>query len=123
MSAASFYVKHLPGLSPTSTLALYAGNLPGATTSNPPSPEDSDASLYFLLAVNRHIPKRQRLVIWVSSAVLAPKVAKELTFVPCLALHSLTVDQGMRSASASRTRRVELIIDAWAAVLRSMGPW
>ncbi|KAM0755570.1 alpha/beta-hydrolase [Meredithblackwellia eburnea MCA 4105] len=60
-TAASFYVPHLPGLSGESRLSLYAGNLPSTSESS-----QSDAHLYFLLAMNRHIPHRQRLLIWLN---------------------------------------------------------
>ena len=64
-TSADFYVKTLPGLSPNSPLTLFSGLL-SATTSQttPASSVDSDAQLYFLLAANRHIPVRPRLLIW-----------------------------------------------------------
>ncbi|KAI5477048.1 carboxypeptidase D [Pseudohyphozyma bogoriensis] len=66
-SAAELYVSRLPGLDDESTSSLYAGNLPSTVPSNPPNPEtDSDAHLYFLLATNKHIPHRERLVIWLN---------------------------------------------------------
>ncbi|KAK4058022.1 Cell death protease [Microbotryomycetes sp. JL221] len=61
-SQAALYVDTLPGLDQSSRLALFAGNLP-ATTSDALG-DDSDAHLYFLLARQRHIPKRQRLLLW-----------------------------------------------------------
>ncbi|GAA5834413.1 hypothetical protein JCM9279_004309 [Rhodotorula babjevae] len=59
--ASSFFVPHLPGLPPGARLPLFAGLLP----STPPT-STSDAQLYFLLARNKHIPKRERLVIWLN---------------------------------------------------------
>lgn len=66
-TASDLYVRSLPGLPPTSRLSLYAGNLP----STPPSAssataDSSDAHLYFLLAANKHIPNRHRLLIWLN---------------------------------------------------------
>lgn len=63
---ASFYVSSLPGLPPQSHLSLYAGTLPATTRSYPINPDESDASLYFFLAKHRHIPKRERLLIWLN---------------------------------------------------------
>lgn len=64
-TAASFYVKDLPGFDlPASGLSLYAGNIRSSVASHPPQPFESDAHLYFLLAQHRHIPQRERLVIW-----------------------------------------------------------
>ncbi|GAA6058715.1 hypothetical protein JCM10212_003403 [Sporobolomyces blumeae] len=57
-SSSDLWVQTLPGLDSLKT-TLFAGNLPAA----PPS-SDTDAHLYFLLARNKHIPNRQRLVIW-----------------------------------------------------------
>ncbi|GAA5922521.1 uncharacterized protein JCM15063_003331 [Sporobolomyces koalae] len=56
-TSSDLYVPSLPGLGSLRT-TLFAGNLPAAT------PGVSDAHLYFLLARNKHIPNRQRLVIW-----------------------------------------------------------
>lgn len=63
-TAADYYVRSLPLLDQPSKLSLYAGHVPSTITSNPPQPFDSDAELYFVLARNRHIPKRERLLIW-----------------------------------------------------------
>ncbi|GAA6047194.1 hypothetical protein JCM3770_006945 [Rhodotorula araucariae] len=60
-SASDLWVERLPGLSDNARLSLFAGNLPSA-----PPPSLSDAHLYFLLARNKHIPKRERLVIWLN---------------------------------------------------------
>ena len=57
-SASDLWVQSLPGLDELRT-TLFAGNLPSALPA-----DDSDAHLYFLLARNKHIPNRQRLVIW-----------------------------------------------------------
>ncbi|GAA6004277.1 hypothetical protein JCM10207_000646, partial [Rhodosporidiobolus poonsookiae] len=62
-TAADLFVGRLPGLD-DSRLALFAGNLPSTVTANPPSARDSDAHLYFLLARAKHLPKRERLIIW-----------------------------------------------------------
>jgi carboxypeptidase D len=65
-SAASFFVPSLPGLPSLSAhgLSLFAGNLP-ATIQSLPQPSDQDlAHLFFLLTTNKHIPKRQRLLIF-----------------------------------------------------------
>ncbi|GAA5988553.1 hypothetical protein JCM5350_004451 [Sporobolomyces pararoseus] len=59
-TASDLFVQSLPGLGVPKT-ALFAGNLPA---SKPLS--NSDAHLYFLLARNKHIPNRQRLVIWLN---------------------------------------------------------
>ncbi|GAA5908210.1 uncharacterized protein JCM6883_004309 [Sporobolomyces salmoneus] len=56
-TASDLYVSSLPGLETLKT-TLFAGNLPVSS--------DSDAHLYFLLARNKHIPNRQRLVIWLN---------------------------------------------------------
>lgn len=53
-------------LAAASKLALFAGNLPSSTTADRPRPFDSDAHLYFLLARQKHIPKRQRLLLWLN---------------------------------------------------------
>lgn len=42
-------------------LSLFAGHLPSTAPHS-----SSDAHLYFLLARNKHIPKRERLVIWLN---------------------------------------------------------
>lgn len=63
-TAADYYVRDIPGLSPPSKLSIYAGHIQSTLQSHPPQAFDSDASLYFLLAKNRHIPKRERLLIW-----------------------------------------------------------
>ncbi|KAL8283118.1 hypothetical protein RQP46_005896 [Phenoliferia psychrophenolica] len=60
-SQADLYVPHMPGLASSSGLSLYAGNIP---VTEPTSL--SDAHLYFLLTMNRHIPNRQRLLIWLN---------------------------------------------------------
>ncbi|GAA5887724.1 hypothetical protein JCM6882_001510 [Rhodosporidiobolus microsporus] len=65
-TAADLWVKDLPGLPADSKLALFAGNLPSTATSNPPTARDSDAHLYFLLARAKHLPKRERLVLWLN---------------------------------------------------------
>jgi len=57
-SASDLWVQSLPGLDKLRT-TLFAGNLPSALPT-----DASDAHLYFLLARNKHIPNRQRLVIW-----------------------------------------------------------
>ncbi|BGP12710.1 hypothetical protein JCM10213_008848 [Rhodosporidiobolus nylandii] len=64
-TAADLFVSGLPGLS-ESRLSLFAGNLPSTTASSPPSPRDSDAHLYFLLSRAKHLPKRERLIIWLN---------------------------------------------------------
>lgn len=51
---------------PDARLSLFAGNLPATSPTAAPSAADSDAHLYFLLARNRHIPKRERLVLWLN---------------------------------------------------------
>ncbi|KAM0793260.1 hypothetical protein ACM66B_000722 [Microbotryomycetes sp. NB124-2] len=63
-SQASFYVSNLPGLDQSSNLALFAGHLPSTRNNAATLAQDSDAHLYFLLARQRHIPKRQRLLLW-----------------------------------------------------------
>ncbi|TKA55376.1 hypothetical protein B0A53_02300 [Rhodotorula sp. CCFEE 5036] len=66
-SAADLYVDKLPGLPPDARLQLFAGNIPAASSSpTAPVASDSDAHLYFLLARNKHIPKRERLVLWLN---------------------------------------------------------
>ncbi|GAA5926332.1 hypothetical protein JCM3775_000987 [Rhodotorula graminis] len=60
-TASDLFVPRLPGLPPGAQLPLFAGLLPSA-----PPPSTSDAQLYFLLARNKHIPKRERLVIWLN---------------------------------------------------------
>ncbi|BGP44767.1 Cell death protease [Rhodotorula kratochvilovae] len=60
-TASDLWVERLPGLPDAARLSLFAGNLPSA-----PPPSTSDAHLYFLLARNKHIPKRERLVIWLN---------------------------------------------------------
>ncbi|GAA5976758.1 hypothetical protein JCM11641_000861 [Rhodosporidiobolus odoratus] len=64
-TAAELWVRDLPGLS-QSRLALFAGNLPSTSSSTPPAARDSDAHLYFLLTRAKHLPKRERLVIWLN---------------------------------------------------------
>ncbi|GAA6032845.1 hypothetical protein JCM8097_000825 [Rhodosporidiobolus ruineniae] len=64
-TAADLFVRDLPGLA-ESRLALFAGNIPSSVASNPPGPRDSDAHLYFLLSRAKHLPKRERLVIWLN---------------------------------------------------------
>ncbi|GAA5887520.1 hypothetical protein JCM5296_002604 [Sporobolomyces johnsonii] len=64
-SASDLWVGSLPGLDDTRT-SLFAGNLPATLPSTVPLSRDSDAHLYFLLARNKHIPNRQRLVIWLN---------------------------------------------------------
>ncbi len=63
-TAADYYVSSIPGLDPPTRLSIYAGHIASTLQSHPPQAFDSDASLYFLLAKNRHIPKRERLLIW-----------------------------------------------------------
>ncbi|GAA5850271.1 hypothetical protein JCM8547_001073 [Rhodosporidiobolus lusitaniae] len=58
-TAADLFVSNLPGLS-DSKLALFAGNIPSSSSPT------SDAHLYFLLARAKHLPKRERLVIWLN---------------------------------------------------------
>lgn len=67
-AAADLFVRDLPGLQLNESSsswtarkppALYGGNLPSVASTS-----TSDAHLYFLLATNRHIPRRQRLLIW-----------------------------------------------------------
>ncbi|BGO96609.1 Cell death protease [Rhodotorula toruloides] len=66
-TASDFWIDSLPGFHGDFRLSLYGGNLPSATHTTPPAPAaDSDAHLYFLLARNKHIPKRERLVIWLN---------------------------------------------------------
>ncbi|KWU46624.1 alpha/beta-hydrolase, partial [Rhodotorula sp. JG-1b] len=66
-SAADLYVDKLPGLPPDARLQLFAGNIPAASSSpTAPVASDSDAHLYFLLARNKHIPQRERLVLWLN---------------------------------------------------------
>ncbi|GAA5914223.1 hypothetical protein JCM8208_001524 [Rhodotorula glutinis] len=60
-TASDLFVPHLPGLPRGAQLSLFAGLLPST-----PPPSSSDAQLYFLLARNKHIPKRERLVIWLN---------------------------------------------------------
>ncbi|GAA6021357.1 hypothetical protein JCM11491_004759 [Sporobolomyces phaffii] len=57
-TASDLFVESLPDSLRTT---LFAGNLPSAAPST-----NSDAHLYFLLAKNKHIPNRQRLVIWLN---------------------------------------------------------
>ncbi|GAA5876309.1 hypothetical protein JCM3774_003719 [Rhodotorula dairenensis] len=67
-SAADLYVDHLPGLASDARLQLFAGNVPASSprTAAPVADNESDAHLYFLLARNKHIPKRERLVLWLN---------------------------------------------------------
>ena len=62
LRAADFYIPTLPGLPADSTLSLFGGHIP---TSPPNVSPPSDAHLFFLLARNRHIADRERLIIWV----------------------------------------------------------
>ncbi|KAL8280321.1 hypothetical protein RQP46_007238 [Phenoliferia psychrophenolica] len=55
------FVPHLPGLNNASRLSIYAGNLPSTEATSL-----SDAHLYFLLTMNRHVPDKERLVIWMN---------------------------------------------------------
>ncbi|GAA5980646.1 hypothetical protein JCM10908_001720 [Rhodotorula pacifica] len=66
-SAADLYVDSLPGLPSDARLQLFAGNIPATSPNAAASTaSDTDAHLYFLLARNRHIPKRERLVLWLN---------------------------------------------------------
>ncbi|GAA5835285.1 hypothetical protein JCM11251_006669 [Rhodosporidiobolus azoricus] len=65
-TAADLWVKDLPGLAADSKLALFSGNIPSTVTTSPPAASDSDEHLYFLLARAKHLPKRERLVIWLN---------------------------------------------------------
>ena len=57
----------MPPAAPDARLQLFAGNIPAASSSpTAPVASDSDAHLYFLLARNKHIPKRERLVLWLN---------------------------------------------------------
>ncbi|GJN91580.1 hypothetical protein Rhopal_004603-T1 [Rhodotorula paludigena] len=51
----------LEGEASDARLSLFAGHLPSTAPHS-----SSDARLYFLLARNKHIPKRERLVIWLN---------------------------------------------------------
>ncbi|TNY19757.1 Alpha/Beta hydrolase protein [Rhodotorula diobovata] len=61
-AASDLFVPRLPGLPDGAQLSLFGGLLP----STPPTSLTSDAQHYFLLARNKHIPKRERLVIWLN---------------------------------------------------------
>ena len=61
-TSADFYIKDLPGLSPSSKLRLYAGHLPAYDVSD--TSVDEDPTLFFLLARAKHIPDKPRLVQW-----------------------------------------------------------
>ena len=61
LTAAAFYVPHLLGVPADSTLKLYSGLIP---SSPPEAPDKTDAHLFFVLARNRHIADKERLIIW-----------------------------------------------------------
>jgi carboxypeptidase D len=68
-SAASFYVSSIPSLQNSSSLLLYAGNLPARPPANLHSKEpENDAHLYFLLEKARHLGGgpggKRRLLLW-----------------------------------------------------------
>lgn len=63
LSAAQFFIEHLPGAPEGSREKLYGGHLEASDAATKAS---SDAYLFFLLATNRHIADRPRLVIWLN---------------------------------------------------------
>lgn len=66
LTAASFFVPRLLGLPRNSTLTLFSGLIP---SSPPNAPTPTDAHLFFVLARNRHIADRERLIIWFNGGV------------------------------------------------------
>lgn len=73
LSSASFYVPKLVAQPEGMRLsAMYSGHLPASYALNAdPSLAESDAHLFFLLVKARHIPDRQRLVIWFNGGNVA----------------------------------------------------
>jgi len=102
-TAADYYVKSIPGLDPPTKLSIYAGHIASTLQSHPPQPFDSDASLYFLLAKNRHIPKRERLLIWCAPSLAcrpgspSAKLTRELTRACILSCDRLNGGPGCSS--------------------------
>lgn len=64
VTQADFYVDSLPSLPSNIRTSIYAGHLPSAAHSEPS--RASDAHLFFLLAKHKHIPKKERLLIFLN---------------------------------------------------------
>ena len=89
--AAAFWIPQLPGLSPESTLTLYAGHLPSTVSSGDiaidaggqnangqayqPSGDgstDGNPHLFFFMAKARHIAEREKLLLWFNGGQSGP---------------------------------------------------
>ena len=85
LSSADYYIPELPGAPKGTREKLYGGHI---EASNAAIKASSDAYLFFLLATNRHIADKPRLVIWLNgmsplscngSSTQADLVARPLT--------------------------------------------